>query len=103
MDSEFNKRFLKRLLQLSGQINDRIGRKIMFMEVCGTHTTVISKSGLRGILADYMELRSGPGCPVCVTDQADIDTIIALSPNLPWNRSVRGAPAWRHSIPRERP
>ena len=79
MDSEFNKRFLKRLLQLSGQINDRIGRKIMFMEVCGTHTTVISKSGLRGILAGHMELRSGPGCPVCVTDQADIDTIIALS------------------------
>ncbi|MCK7504698.1 MAG: hypothetical protein MZV70_11820 [Desulfobacterales bacterium] len=49
------------------------------MEVCGTHTVAISKSGIRSILAAHMELRSGPGCPVCVTDQSDIDTIVELS------------------------
>jgi hydrogenase expression/formation protein HypD len=49
------------------------------MEVCGTHTMNIARSGLKSILADYVELRSGPGCPVCVTDQTDIDKIIALA------------------------
>jgi len=49
------------------------------MEVCGTHTVAISRAGLRTILGEYMELRSGPGCPVCVTDCEDIDRMVAFS------------------------
>ncbi|MCD7829942.1 MAG: hydrogenase formation protein HypD, partial [Clostridiales bacterium] len=40
---------------------------VCLMEVCGTHTMAIAKAGLRQLLPEGVELRSGPGCPVCVT------------------------------------
>jgi len=43
------------------------------MEVCGTHTMSIARYGLRELVAERAELISGPGCPVCVTAQPDID------------------------------
>jgi len=49
------------------------------MEVCGTHTMSIFKSGIRRLLPDTIGLLSGPGCPVCVTAQNEIDAFIALS------------------------
>ncbi|MGP4081420.1 hydrogenase formation protein HypD [Pseudalkalibacillus sp. R45] len=56
-----------------------LGRKIRIMEVCGTHTVSFSKTGVREVLRPYVELISGPGCPVCVTDQSDIDQMIAYA------------------------
>lgn len=50
-----------------------------FMEVCGTHTMAISRAGLRPLLAPRIDLVSGPGCPVCVTDDEDIDRAIAVA------------------------
>ncbi len=50
-----------------------------FMEVCGTHTMAISKAGLRPLLEPAVRLVSGPGCPVCVTSDADIDRAIAVA------------------------
>lgn len=52
---------------------------INLMEVCGTHTVSIARAGLRSLLPDRVSLTSGPGCPVCVTANKDIDTAIALS------------------------
>lgn len=52
---------------------------IRIMEFCGTHTHAICRYGLRQILPDRISLFSGPGCPVCVTSQADIDYAIALA------------------------
>ena len=49
------------------------------MEVCGTHTVAIFRYGLRDLLPEGVRLISGPGCPVCVTSQDDIDRIIAIS------------------------
>jgi hydrogenase expression/formation protein HypD len=49
------------------------------MEVCGTHTVSIFRSGIRSLLPDSVELISGPGCPVCVTPAGEIDRAIALS------------------------
>ncbi len=49
------------------------------MEVCGTHTVAIYRFGLRQLLPANVELLSGPGCPVCVTDLAYIDKAIALA------------------------
>jgi hydrogenase expression/formation protein HypD len=49
------------------------------MEVCGTHTHVLAKSGFRELLSDAVEYRSGPGCPVCVTDPADLDMLLRFS------------------------
>lgn len=52
---------------------------IRLMEVCGTHTEAISRSGLRSVLPKKIELVTGPGCPVCVTPQRDIDAVVALA------------------------
>ncbi|MDR2400410.1 MAG: hydrogenase formation protein HypD, partial [Deferribacteraceae bacterium] len=49
------------------------------MEICGTHTMTIARYGIRSLLPDNVELISGPGCPVCVTDQNDIDSYIGLT------------------------
>ena len=49
------------------------------MEVCGTHTVAISKNALRELLPETIRLISGPGCPVCVTDNSDIDRYLALA------------------------
>lgn len=49
------------------------------MEVCGTHTVSIARSGLKQMLPPQIQLLSGPGCPVCVTAQGDIDAAIALA------------------------
>jgi hydrogenase expression/formation protein HypD len=52
---------------------------IRLMEVCGTHTVSIARYGLRKVLPPTIELISGPGCPVCVTSQSDIDRMISLA------------------------
>ncbi len=54
-------------------------KPVRLMEVCGTHTMSIFRHGIRSVLPDTISLLSGPGCPVCVTAQKDIDGFIALS------------------------
>lgn len=49
------------------------------MEVCGTHTVAIARNGIRDLMPAGIRLASGPGCPVCVTSNRDIDTVIALA------------------------
>jgi hydrogenase expression/formation protein HypD len=53
-------------------------RPVQLMEVCGTHTVSIFRYGIRGLLPENIRLISGPGCPVCVTPNRDIDFAIAL-------------------------
>jgi len=52
---------------------------VRLMEVCGTHTIAIFRSGIKSLLADSIELISGPGCPVCVTPTGEMDRAISLS------------------------
>jgi len=47
--------------------------------VCGTHTVSIFRHGIRQLLPPPVSMLSGPGCPVCVTTNADIDKAIALA------------------------
>lgn len=49
------------------------------MEVCGTHTVAIARNGIRSLMPEGVRLASGPGCPVCVTSNHDLDKVIALS------------------------
>ena len=51
----------------------------VLMEVCGTHTVSIARNGIRNLMPEGTRLASGPGCPVCVTSNRDIDTVIALA------------------------
>lgn len=76
---ELGKSILSQLIPKLQEMDDRLGKKPTLMEVCGTHTVAISHTGLRDLLSEYVDLKSGPGCPVCVTDQGDIDRMIALS------------------------
>jgi hydrogenase expression/formation protein HypD len=58
---------------------ETLGRQINVMEVCGTHTVSIFRNGIRTILPKNLKLLSGPGCPVCVTDQGYIDVVLQLA------------------------
>ncbi len=53
--------------------------EIRIMEICGTHTMAIARSGLKSVLPPSVRLISGPGCPVCVTPANVIDSILELS------------------------
>jgi len=57
----------------------KIGRPVGVMEVCGTHTVALFRYGIRSLLPKNLKLLSGPGCPVCVTDQGYVDTVIELA------------------------
>ena len=57
----------------------QLGRQVNIMEVCGTHTVSIFRNGIRSILPKELKLLSGPGCPVCVTDQGYIDAVLQLA------------------------
>ncbi|HVP37400.1 MAG TPA: hydrogenase formation protein HypD, partial [Terriglobales bacterium] len=57
----------------------KIKRNVTLMEVCGTHTVAIFRSGIKSILPGNVRLISGPGCPVCVTPNNYLDRAIALS------------------------
>lgn len=52
---------------------------VNIMEVCGSHTMAISRYGIRELLPENINLLSGPGCPVCVTDAGYIDAAIDLA------------------------
>lgn len=67
-----------RLLELIGARSARL-TPVRIMEVCGTHTMSIAKSGLRQLLPRNIELVSGPGCPVCVTPAPAMDEVLRLS------------------------
>lgn len=55
------------------------GRVARIMEVCGSHTMAIARYGVRDLLPAPVDLISGPGCPVCVTDTGFIDAAIELA------------------------
>ncbi|RPF46674.1 hydrogenase maturation protein HypD [Thermodesulfitimonas autotrophica] len=78
-DPEIARALIKDVRHLATRVADRLGRRVVLMEVCGTHTVAISRAGLRSLLGDLLDLRSGPGCPVCVTDYADVDRMVALA------------------------
>ncbi len=55
------------------------GKPLRFMEVCGTHTVAIFQSGLRALLPPSVTHLSGPGCPVCVTHDAEVAMFLNLA------------------------
>lgn len=65
--------------KLFAHIEAACTREVRLMEVCGTHTVAIFRSGIRGMLPANISLLSGPGCPVCVTANEDIDFAIEIA------------------------
>ena len=68
-----------RLLEEVKRTVDKLGRKAVLMEVCGSHTWAISHTGIRDLLKDSVDLISGPGCPVCVTSAGEIARMVDLA------------------------
>lgn len=66
----------KRLIE---RIKRRSTKPVRLMEFCGGHTVTIFKHGIRQLLPPTIEMLSGPGCPVCVTSNVDLDKAIALA------------------------
>ena len=71
-DPELGKRLIERIHRHSNN-------SARLMEFCGGHTVSIFKHGIRQLLPKNIEMLSGPGCPVCVTANADLDKAIALA------------------------
>lgn len=65
--------------EILAAINELPLESACLMEVCGTHTVAIARSGLKQMLPKHIRLLSGPGCPVCVTPASDIDEILDLT------------------------
>ena len=64
---------------LISQIHRKSKTQVRFMEFCGGHTVTIFRYGIRQVLPKTIEMVSGPGCPICVTANADLDKAIALA------------------------
>lgn len=53
---------------------------LTLMHVCGTHQDTLMKSGLdTELLRVGVDIRQGPGCPVCVTPPKEIEEVLALA------------------------
>jgi hydrogenase expression/formation protein HypD len=70
---------LKKINTNGQQLTGELGRKVNVMEVCGTHTVAFARSGITEMISEFIDLRSGPGCPICVTHQNDLDRIFSLT------------------------
>lgn len=57
----------------------KIDEGVMIMHVCGSHEWTITHYGVRSLLPDNVEVRAGPGCPVCITPATDIDDAVKLA------------------------
>lgn len=73
-----DRRLFESLLSGVNAAVDRLGRKPVLMEVCGSHTWAISHTGVRDLLKDRVDLISGPGCPVCVTSAGEIGRMVDM-------------------------
>ena len=71
-DPQLSRPLIEAIRQTSSQ-------PVNLMEVCGTHTMSIFRHGIRDVLPATIRLLSGPGCPVCVTAQPEIDAFIAYA------------------------
>ena len=61
------------------RIHAELDGELRFMEVCGTHTVSIFRSGVRSLLSDKVVHLSGPGCPVCVTHDSEVAAFLELA------------------------
>lgn len=76
---ELSRKLLEKVKEISTQYIEKYDRLPALMEVCGSHTMALARTGIKAALKEYVNLVSGPGCPVCVTDQKSIDAMIALA------------------------
>ncbi len=74
---------LSKIELLWPEVCARVGETVQVMEICGTHTVAVGRGGLRDLLPEGLRMVSGPGCPVCVTDQSYMDAAVYLAREQP--------------------
>ena len=67
------------LERLVAAIQDQSLPPMRLMEVCGTHTMALARTGVRQLLPPQVQLISGPGCPVCVTPANVMDEVLRMA------------------------
>jgi len=65
--------------EIAQALRDEVDRDYTFMHICGTHEAAIARSGLRSVLPKQLKIVMGPGCPVCITPQGEIDAALELA------------------------
>ena len=65
--------------KLAARLAKHSTKPFRLMEFCGGHTHAIMRYGIRQLVPKTVEMRAGPGCPVCVTATADLDKAIAMA------------------------
>jgi hydrogenase expression/formation protein HypD len=64
--------------EIADTLNKLVDRDLTFMHICGTHEAAIARTGLRSLLPERLKIVMGPGCPVCITPQGEIDAALDL-------------------------
>jgi hydrogenase expression/formation protein HypD len=65
--------------EISRKLHTLVDRDLSFMHICGTHEASIARHGIRSLLPPRLKIVMGPGCPVCITPQGEIDAALALA------------------------
>ena len=76
MKSYQDPELINKLKEKISNIANEIDNKIKICNVCGTHEFTISHWGIRSLLPSNVEVIAGPGCPVCVCPNEDIEQAI---------------------------
>jgi hydrogenase expression/formation protein HypD len=64
--------------EIATTLQELVDRDLTFMHICGTHEAAIARAGLRSVLPEQLKIVMGPGCPVCITPQGEIDAALEL-------------------------
>jgi len=64
--------------EITEKLHQVVDRDLTFMHICGTHEAAIARTGLRSVLPKRLKIVMGPGCPVCITPQGEIDAALEL-------------------------
>jgi hydrogenase expression/formation protein HypD len=65
--------------EISRKLFELVDRDLSFMHICGTHEAAIARHGIRSLLPGQLKIVMGPGCPVCITPQGEIDAALELA------------------------
>jgi hydrogenase expression/formation protein HypD len=63
---------------ITRKLHELTDRDLTFMHICGTHEAAIARNGIRSVLPKNLKIVMGPGCPVCITPQGEIDAALEL-------------------------
>jgi len=64
--------------EIAEKLHAMVDRDMTFMHICGTHEAAIARHGIRSLLPKNLKIVMGPGCPVCITPQGEIDAALDL-------------------------